>query len=135
MYRIQRIKPYTVFHKFSARFTQYVGVPCYMYNVDEAASIFDSETTQNCGLERKKTSIELGDRVSVAVNMVGNAYRPIFIFFQESYSETNSFVFDLPVPVELETNQGGKQNWHLSRKQFSFTYLSVSLESHTVRPR
>jgi hypothetical protein len=65
----------------------------------------------------KKTSIEHGDRVSMAVNTLENAYPPIFICFQESYSETNSFVFDLLVFVELETNQDGKQKWHLSRKQ------------------
>jgi hypothetical protein len=62
---------------------------------------------KNCGWKANKTSIEHGERVSVAVNTIGNAYPPIFICFQESYSETNSFVFDLLVFRGV----GNKSGW------------------------
>ena len=87
-----------------------------MYNVDNAVGVYVSETTQKLWLEKEQNfprtwwQGQCGyqhDRKCISTD--------IYLLPGKLFGEKFIRV-DLLVSVELETNQDGKQNWHLSRK-------------------
>jgi len=57
MNRIQQMKYFNFFDKFSAGFTQHDSVTFYAYEMDEAAGVRFSETTQKLWLEKEKKTL------------------------------------------------------------------------------